>query len=203
MKKMMMAVAVLGLSVPFAADAKPLKQANHKKSSAVSGYTGATTVVSVNVFHAVTGIEWREAGDAACFFRSHARDLENVRGPSKAYSTTKSLECGKRQGWGSTKKTYFGGDYFVHAIKVCTSNNKQTRKRTLKGIKIYAARVQDSPIKVTAKHSVTQTVKRTNCKIWHKKVSCGDRRVAYGYKFHKGDNGAYGIELLCTDLMAR
>jgi hypothetical protein len=203
MKKMMITAALFGLAFPLAAQAKPLKHGGHTKETGVSGYTGKKfTHYNLNSTGGITGIKFTEAADKPCVFWKVERDLDDVTGKNKTGSQV-NLRCKGTVAWGLRKAVYFSGDRFVHAIKVCTTNHKRPSRRRIKGIKIYAARVQSSPVKVTPKHDVTSTAKRPHCKKWHKKVSCGDRRIAYGFIIHQGDYGASGIALKCTDLMVK
>lgn len=189
------AIGLCVLMVSVTVYAKALKHDTKKSETSVSGFSGDKEFYSLKSTYGLTGIRWAENKDRACSFGRISRSLENVNADNVV---------GDRSGCsgGNEKKLSLGDGYYVNAISVCTNNTKETRKRRLKGIKVWGSRVKSDPLSVT-RTSVTAKSQHTKCKNWHKKMSCPKGMIAYGFTTHDGDQGVYGMSLLCTNLIQK
>ncbi len=202
MKLAMAAALIFTTAAVGSADAqeKRLKHGGHYYTSAVSGYTGKVIPYRLPTWWGLTGINYKEVSDQACLFSVVVRSLQNVSGTNVAQDELGYMGCGSVEGYGRKKTVKLGGNYFIHGLSVCTNKTRETRKRRVKGIRIWGARVGSSPISVRPTSTMASS-QRPGCKIWQKKVTCGRGRIASGLDFHIGDRGVSGLALRCVDLM--
>ncbi len=88
---------------------------------------------------------------------------------------------------------------YVKAIKVCTTDKKDSSKNRLKGIKIWEAKLSKVPPYVRDVPGSPAKNEHKNCKIWHNKVSCPAGYIASGIKVYTDQESRYfrGLSLKC------
>lgn len=86
-----------------------------------------------------------------------------------------------------------GENRFITAIQVCTTGQSDSRRRRIKGLRVWSARI-------TASGQVDRTQqmvedRQSNCAIWHEKQMCIGNRVAVGLRayYDRWTRGTTGL----------
>lgn len=190
-----LAAATLLVTSPAGADL--VKDEGRKRTSNVSGYSGKPHWTDAGTHYALNGLSMYELHDKPCIWSMWSRDLDET-GNGREGSTRYSA-CGKPKAGSGKKVVRLGGGYFIHGIQICTNKKKDTRKARLKGVKLFAAKL-DKRGDVTRVDKVTAKFQRSHCRKWHKVVRCGKNKIAFGIQFHSGDRGLSGAALLCYEV---
>lgn len=179
----------------FAADTE-VKFSGSTHTTAVSGYANKKKTLNDGTWFGLQGISFWEYGDYACSIETNADHFNKV-STRKRDLNLSTVACSK-----SKKEVLFKGkDDYIYKIQVCTTDKKDASKNKLKGVRIWARTInRGSKITFTNQPSKLEA-KRTNCKKWHKQVSCPAGQVANALKVHYEDNNITGLALDCRDVI--
>ena len=169
----------------------------------VSGYSNAhyegyrTTSGSS---YALRKLKFYEMTDDPCLIYAYYKTM-NTADQAETFNGKGKLHL--KDGWsGSMEEVDVGANHFITGIKVCT-NDKDSSKAKIKGIKLYGARLNSDGS--LTQNSTPATFSRNNCKEWHSKVSCPSGQVVDGIRGYYNDKkyGFSGIAIHCSSIKQR
>ena len=190
---------------------------NVRPVSGVSGNVGTTVLREGG---GVRGIEISENADRPCFVRFASQSFE---GGSPTWRPDDDA-ASKKGAWvmgswciddtltdkpasklvpngkfGQTRDATLGAEYFVSSLQVCTNGANDSNKKRVKGLRLFASRVDPATGVVTKTPTVQAEYSLPNCKDWESKSTCPDDMVATQLDFHmvSHEHGLSGIALRC------
>ena len=179
----------------FAADTE-VKFSGSTHTTAVSGYSNKKTTVNDGTWFGIQGISFWEYGDYSCRVETNADHFNKVSTRKREFNA-RGKDCSK-----SKKQVLFNGkDDYVYKIQVCTTDKKDASKNKLKGIRIWARTINRGSTVTLTNQSAKLEAKRTNCKKWHKAVSCPSGQVANAVKAHYDGINITGLALDCRQVV--
>lgn len=198
MKKFALLAAVVGVVflVGETSSAAEIIHGTKKKTTDVSGYTGAKTKTVLGNFYGIAGLNFAESLDRPCRLEVMGRRLASKSADTDTKLT--NVDCISTK-W-STKEVKLGAQHFLHGIQICTNGKKNTSKNRLKGAKLFAVKMVNGKL---VPSSTKASFQRANCKKWEKKVHCPKGQVAYGVVVHREKKDIFGLALKCTSLKAQ
>ena len=195
------------LLLPLSALAQNLTLTGDATFTAVSGYAGGNeTRGATDGSRGITAITWYEDGDEPCKLvldtkDFNTRDINNPQVVLKdVYTHTGKQPCSSP---GNRKAVRLAGtDNWIYKIQTCTTDKRNTSNNKLKGIRIWAATVnQRSPLSVS-RGSSFQEAKHTHCSKWRTAVACPQGKIASRLRVHHNGSKtkAIGLALECRTL---
>jgi hypothetical protein len=173
----------------------------------VSGYTGDDSVfyTASSSRHALNQLRFYEHSDDPMLIEIWEEKLCDDR-PCDPGPRNTELRASDRDHNENTRKILSAGDdHYITAIQVCTTNDNDTRKRKIKGARIWTARLEPGGI-VKRTNYEPREFARPNCNNhWRDKQLCLGNRLAIGLRAYYHDDwedGFYftGLELQCADV---
>lgn len=174
----------------------------------VSGYTGDHSVIYslAGCTYALNRLAFYEHSDdpnhIEIWMEQLCHDQPCDPGPRDGVLHVGNKEENQR----SKKILAAGDDHYITAIQVCTTNENDVRKRKIKGVRIWTARLDPGGIVNRTGYDPVEFA-RPNCNNnWRQKQLCIGNRVAVGLKAYYNDdspqlNNRYyitGLELECA-----
>lgn len=153
----------------------------------------------------IKGFSWWENRDKPCEFAIHRVSLNPVSSGTSSLTDVKKPPadnsksiCSGSAGDEKTVKFLDGTQRFVRGIAVCTSDKAKSSDERIKGLRIYAAKVNDNG--TVEKLDVNRDDHRTNCKTWHAPVYCPSDYIVTALRLHQIHDYFTGIGIKCRQV---
>jgi len=151
------------------------------------------------------GFSWWENRDKPCKFTVHRVSLNTVSPGATSLSDVKKQPqdtsesmCDGSPGDGKTVKFVDGTKRFVRGIAVCTSDKNKSSDERIKGLRVYAAKVNDDG--TVERLDVNRDDRQANCKIWHAPVYCPNDYIVSALRLHQINDYFTGIGIKCRQV---
>ena len=162
-------------------------------------------VLEDTAYAGIKGFSWWENQDKPCKFTVHRVSLNDVSPYAnsltdvKKHPTDNSASiCAGSPGDEKTVKFVDGTQRFVRGIAVCTSDKNKSSDERIKGLRIYAAKVNENG--TVESLDVNRDDSQTNCKIWHAPVYCPRDYIVTALRLHQINDYFTGIGIKCRQV---
>lgn len=208
----MIRLALVALFVPAIAAAKPyVDHSDYKKAgpSGIEGTIDEDTIEATNRAVALQGFKLGTNKGRTCRVLSQAQPLpgrdatDQVEWLDAYYPFERCVEHYNENQhpptWHEVVRT---GNMYVRGVQVCTQATPTTSERSIRGLKVFYARVSDDG-KVTPLDDPEVWVNDTGCEKWEERAMCPDGSLAVGYRAHRADWGYRALALRCAAVSSR